>query len=139
MPCLGMDATQIWANLAVNDLKITTEFYSALGFKRNGAGDSTDLVSFFFAENEFVIHFFEKSKLEHNTGMKTADLSLGNEIMFSLSVTTEGAVYQWLENVKGAGGTIHREPARDEQGFFWFVFSDPDGHRFNVLLIESGM
>ena len=35
--------------------------------------------------------------------------------------------------------TIQREPAEDEQGFFWFVFSDPDGHRYNVLLVEAGM
>ena len=134
-----METKQIWANLAVSDLRRTDKFYSDLGFKRNGKNESNDLVSFFFADNHFVIHFFERSKFETSTGMTLADLRSCNEIMFSLSAEIKEEVYQWHKAVQGAGGTIQRDPAEDEQGFFWFVFSDPDGHRYNVLFVEAGM
>ncbi|MBG6236260.1 putative lactoylglutathione lyase [Pedobacter sp. CAN_A7] len=134
-----MKTKQVWANLAVSDLRRTDQFYSDLGFKRNGKNESNELVSFFFADNQFIIHFFEKSKLESATGMTLADLRNGYEIMFSLSAETKDDVYQWYKLVQDAGGTIHREPSEDAQGFFWFVFSDPDGHRYNVLLVEDGM
>ncbi len=134
-----MEATQIWANLAVDDLSRTTKFYQALGFKRNGRGDAKDLVSFFFGDDDFVIHFFERLKLESNTGMKTVEPGAGNEVMFSISVTSEEEIQRWYKTVLDAGGRIHRQPSRDEQGFFWFVFADPDGHRFNILLVEPGM
>ena len=134
-----METKQVWANLAVSDLRRTDQFYSALGFKRNGTNESSDLVSFFFADNQFIIHFFEKSKLETATGMTIANVMDAYEIMFSLSAQTKDEVYQWHQTVLDAGGIIHREPSEDDQGFFWFVFSDPDGHRYNVLLVEDGM
>ena len=134
-----MKTKQIWANLAVSDLRRTDKFYSDLGFKRNGKNESNELVSFFFADNQFIIHFFEKSKLETATGMTIADVRDTYEVMFSLSADTKDEVLQWHQTVQDAGGTIHREPSEDDQGFFWFVFSDPDGHRYNVLLVEEGM
>lgn len=42
-----MKPTKIWSNLGVSDLKRTTEFYNALGFKPNGKHSVTkELTSF---------------------------------------------------------------------------------------------
>jgi predicted lactoylglutathione lyase len=48
-------------------------------------------------------------------------------------------VKEWSDKVKEAGGTIFNEPGRDESKYYGFAFADPDGHKFNVLLMEKGM
>jgi predicted lactoylglutathione lyase len=44
-----------------------------------------------------------------------------------------------VDKVKAAGGNIFHEAGRDETGHYGFAFTDPDGHKFNVLLMEEGM
>lgn len=124
-----METKQIWANLTVKDLERTTKFYTELGFKPNG--NSKELTSFIIGDGNFVIHFFIKEKLEKFMP-EIADLSKGNEIIFSLSAKNKEEVDQWAAEVRKAGGKIFLEPAKYEQGYT-FGFSDPDGHKFNVL------
>ena len=45
----------------------------------------------------------------------------------------------WIDKVKEAGGSIFHEMDRDETNHYGFAFADPDGHKFNILLIEEGM
>jgi predicted lactoylglutathione lyase len=125
-----MKTKKIWANLAVEDLQRTTKFYSELGFKPNGT--NTELTSFMFGEDNFMIHFFVKERFKWAVNDEAADLKNGNEVIFSLSAESTDEVHQWLLNVKNAGGTIFAEPQSFEKGYF-FGFSDPDGHKFNVL------
>jgi len=125
-----MKTKKIWANLGVEDLQRTTKFYSELGFKPNGT--NTELTSFMFGEDNFIIHFFVKERFKWAVNSEAADLTQGNEIIFSISADSTDEVHQWLLNVKNAGGAIFAEPQSFEKGYF-FGFSDPDGHKFNVL------
>lgn len=124
-----METKQIWANLAVKDLERTTRFYTELGFKPNGRSEK--LSSFCIGDSNFIIHFFVKEQLEKFVP-KIADLSNGNEIIFSLSAKTKEEVDKCSEEVKKAGGEIFLEPTEYEL-VYTFGFSDPDGHKFNVL------
>lgn len=125
-----MKTSKIWANLGVEDLQRTTKFYSELGFKPNGT--NTELTSFMFGEDDFIIHFFIKEQFKWAVNDEVADLKLGSEIIFSLSAESVDEVHQWLLAVKNAGGRIFAEPQSFEKGYF-FGFADPDGHKFNVL------
>ena len=125
-----MKTNKIWANLGVEDLQRTTKFYSELGFKPNGT--NTELTSFMFGEDDFIIHFFIKERFKWAVNNEVADLKLGSEIIFSLSAESVDEVHQWLLAVKNAGGRIFAEPQSFEKGYF-FGFADPDGHKFNVL------
>jgi len=137
-----MKTKQIWANLGVGSIERTTQFYQSLGFQLNGSS-TADLVSFLFGDDGFVIHFFKKEKLETSLEGKTANLSEGNEVMFSLSVATKSEYDQSVELIKETGGKIHfdsnedRKPYYDDNGFLVCVFSDPDGHKFNLLYNEN--
>ena len=122
---------QIWANLATSDLERTTKFYTELGFKANGS-QNMELTSFSFGENGFIINFFLKDLLQNNTQSQITDLKNGNEIIFSLSAESKEEVNEWVEIVKKAGGKITAEPYEIGKGYT-FVFSDPDGHKFNML------
>lgn len=128
-----MKIKNIWANLATNDLERTAKFYTALGFKSHpDNADALELVSFSFGENDFVVNFFLKELLQKNTRSRIADLADGNELVMSLSAESKQEVDDWVEIVKKAGGQITVEPYEIGEGYT-FVFSDPDGHKFNIL------
>lgn len=129
-----MKAKMIWANFSVKDVKRTDQFYTALGFTPNNTNNFPKLASFLFGDNDFVIHFFEQgSRIDE---FLTPDTKTTSEIIFTLSAETEAEVKEWAEKVKNAGGTVFQEPKRDEAGYFGFAFADPDGHKFNVLLMD---
>lgn len=126
-----METKKIWANFTVEDLKRTTEFYTRIGFKPNGA--SEELTSFKVGEDDFIIHFFLKSVLESNVKVEIADPKYGNEVVFTLSAASREEVNQWEKEVKNAGGTIISPAEEFGEGYYGFVFADPDGHKFNVF------
>lgn len=126
-----MKTKKIWANLGVEDLERTTEFYTKLGFKPNGA--SKELTSFFVGENDFIIHFFLKDVLKPGMKGEIADLKYGNEIIFTLSADSKHEVDSWENEIRNAGGTIISKPEEFGQRYYGFVFADPDGHKFNVF------
>ena len=126
-----MNPKKIWANYGVADLDRTTKFYTELGFKSNGA--SNELTSFMVGDDDFVIHFFLKDILQSNVNINVADTKNGNEIIFTLSAETREEVDAWAEEVEKAGGKIISAPEEFGKGYYGFVFSDPDGHTFNVF------
>ena len=126
-----MKPKQIWANLTVEDLERTTKFYTELGFRSNGS--SKELTSFLVGKNDFVIHFFLKDILKSNIKGEIADLKYGNEIIFTLWADTKEEVNNWQKEVEKAGGKIVSGAEEFGEGYYGFVFTDPDGHKFNVF------
>lgn len=126
-----MKTKKVWANFGVQDLARTTKFYTQLGFKQNG--ESEQLTSFFFGEENFIIHFFLKDELEQGVKGQIVDTKAGNEIVFTLSADSKEEVDNWEKEVRQAGGTIVSRPEAFGKGYYGFVFTDPDGHRFNVF------
>ncbi|MBD8082008.1 VOC family protein [Chryseobacterium caseinilyticum] len=136
-----MKFKQIWANFAVENIERTEKFYRHLGLERNGSPSESgpEMTSFKFGESDFVIHFFKKDQLEFAMNGKVADSENGNEIIFSISAESEDEVNLWAQKVLEAGGKIHKEAKRQEDGYYYCVFADPDGHKFNVLRVVKGM
>lgn len=127
----------IWANFSVKDAKRTNQFYKELGFTPNKRNNDPKLASFVFGNDGFVIHFFEQgSQIDEYL---TSGSNAASEIIFTLSAETEAEVKEWAERVKKAGGSIFFDVGRDETNHYGFGFADPDGHKFNVLLMEKGM
>ncbi len=129
-----MKAKNIWANFSVKDAKRTNEFYTQLGFTSNNTGNYPKLASFLFGDNGFVIHFFEEGS-QIDEYLPPVAGTKNNEVIFTLSAETKAEVQEWLDRVKAAGGTVFNEIGNDGTGHFGFAFADPDGHRFNVLLM----
>ena len=126
-----MKPKKIWANFGVSDLERTTKFYTDLGFKSNGA--SNELTSFFVSEDNFIIHFFLKEVLKTNTSLDLVDPAKENEIIFTLSAEIKEDVDKWAKEVEPAGGKLISKPEAFGEGYYGFVFADPDGHKFNVF------
>ena len=130
-----MNPKKIWANLAVNNLERTTKFYTSLGFKSNGS--SKELTSFFVGEKDFIIHFFLKEILKTSIRGEIADAQSANEILFTISAKSKDEADSWEKEVEIAGGTIISRPEEFGNGYYGFLFADPDGHRFNVFYMEG--
>lgn len=130
-----MNPKKIWSNLAVSDLDRTTKFYTELGFKPNGS--SKELTSFLFGENNFVMHFFLKDILKISINGELADSHQINEILFTLSAQNIEQVNDWAIEVEKAGGKIITKPEAFGEGYYGFLFADPDGHKFNVFYMEG--
>ena len=131
-----MKAQKIWANFSVKDVERTRAFYNQLGFTPNKGNNYPKLASFLFGDDEFVIHFFEQgSQIDEYLPPG----SKNSEIIFTLSAETEAEIKEWANKVKEAGGRIFNEAGRDGTNHYGFTFADPDGHKFNILLMEKGM
>ena len=131
-----MKTKKIWANLAVNNVERTHEFYKKLGFKPNGEfPNEYELASFLVGEDDFVVHFFSEESLKASMGGEIADLKNGNEVMFTLSADSREEVDEWADEVKNAGGTVFSEPQQIQDNNNWYGcgFADPDGHKWNVF------
>jgi len=126
---------KIWANFSVSNVENTSRFYTQIGIKTNGINKDLKLVSFLFGADNFVIHFFEHGSqidefLANGSGAK-------KEIIFTLSAETEQEVNEFADKVKSAGGRILKEVRRDEAGYYGFAFADPDGHQFNMIVMDN--
>ena len=80
-----------------------------------------------------MIHFFLKGILKNAIKGELADLEKGNEIIFTLGAESRDEVDNWEKKVIQAGGKIISQPEEFGEGYYGFVFSDPDGHKFNVF------
>ena len=130
-----MKTKKIWANFSVKDIGRTREFYEQLGCTFYDSGNNPKLAGFNFGENEFVILFFEEgSQIDEYLPPQSKN---SGEIMFTLSADTEEEVKKWAQKVKAAGGNIFHDVKRDKTGYYGFAFADPDGHKFNMLLMEE--
>ena len=85
------------------------------------------------SDDNFVMHFFLKDILEPAMKGKIADTQNVNEIIFTLSAESKTEVDQWATAVEKAGGTNISQPEEFGEGYYGFVFADPDGHKFNVF------
>ncbi len=129
-----MNPKKIWSNLAVSDLERTTKFYNALCFKPNGKHSVTkELTSFLVGDDDFVLHFFLKDILKTFLKSEITDSKNSNEIIFTLSAESKAQVDKWAKEVEKAGGTLISKPEEFGEGYYGFIFADPDGHKFNVF------
>jgi len=131
-----MQTKKVWANYAVADLQRTTDFYTRLGFKQNGTPNE-ELTSFLFGGDHFVIHFFTRDSLQKAMKGELADPTRGNEIIFTLAAQNKTEVDQWAQQVAQAGGRLVSNPETFGDDYYGFVFTDPDGHKFNVFHMDG--
>ncbi|WP_423738138.1 VOC family protein [Chitinophaga caseinilytica] len=130
-----MKTRKIWANFSVKDVERTSRFYHQLGFTENKSAHP-GLASFFFGDDRFVIHFFQQGS---QIDAYLPPGATSPEVIFTLAASSREEADQWKEKVQAAGGTIYGNDGQDTSGYYGFMFADPDGHRFNVLVMEEGM
>lgn len=128
----------IWLNLPVKDLATSVKFFNEMGFTRNpGPGNSDNSASFTIGEKKVVLMLFSQEVFSGFTNHALADTVKGAEVLFSLGAASQEEVNDMANRAKAAGGTLFAEP-RESNGFMYGCgFCDPDGHRWNVLFMDT--
>ena len=128
----------IWLNLPAKDLEKSIKFFTAIGFVRNqGQGNTDQSASFLIGKKKIVLMLFTQDVFSSFTKNALSDTTQGTEVLFSLGADSRDQVDDFAHRAQSAGGTVFAEP-RDSNGFMYGCgFCDPDGHRWNVLFMDT--
>jgi predicted lactoylglutathione lyase len=113
--------------LGVGDLGRARRFYEALGWT-TGAEPEANVV--FFQAGEMVVALWDRARLAEDSCVE--DGGGWGGITLALNFASPAEVDETIEQARGAGATIGREPAETFWGGYSGVFLDPEGHPWEI-------
>jgi uncharacterized protein len=122
-----MDQRLSLITLGVSDLARARAFYEALGWSTN-AGPDDDVV--FFQANCMVVALWSREQLAEDSAV--TDNGGWGGITLAYNTRSPEEVDAVIEEARRAGGAITREPGETFWGGYSAMFSDPDGHPWEV-------
>lgn len=128
----------IWINLPVKNLAKSAAFFTEIGFAPNpGPGNSAQSASFTIGEKQVVLMLFIQDAFASFTNHALSDTTKGSEVLLSLGANSRSQVDDIAKRAKSAGGTLFGE-LQESNGFMYGCgFCDLDGHRWNVLFMDT--
>jgi uncharacterized glyoxalase superfamily protein PhnB len=113
--------------LGVGELGRARRFYEALGWETDADAEA-DVV--FFQAGEMVLALWDRTKLAKDSAVD--DSGGWGGVTLALNFASPAEVDAVIEEARGAGATIGREPAETFWGGYTGIFIDPDGHPWEV-------
>jgi len=113
--------------LGVADLERARAFYTALGWT-TGAAPGDDVA--FFQAGDMVVALWDRARLAEDS--QVTDSPGWGGVTLALNLASPAEVDAAIEDARGAGATIGREPAETFWGGYSGVFVDPDGHPWEI-------
>jgi predicted lactoylglutathione lyase len=126
----------IFVNLPVNDLKLSTSFYEAVGAKKN-AQFSDGTASCMVISETIHAMLLTHGKFRQFTPKAIADAKSTSEVLIALSADSRGDVDTMVEQASKAGGTADPCPRQDFGFMYGRSFEDPDGHIWEVMWMDA--
>ena len=127
---------QIWLNLPVKDIGRSKEFFTALDFSFKENRSNATMLAMMVGDNNFPVMLFEESAFKKVVQNEITDTILSSEILISVDAQSREEVDQFAQKVTAAGGDVFAKPAENQGWMYGCAFSDPDGHRWNVLYMD---
>jgi catechol 2,3-dioxygenase-like lactoylglutathione lyase family enzyme len=112
--------------LGVADHSVARHFYERLGWRVALEVEET----VFFQAGGLVVSLWSREKLAQDSGL--TDAGGWGGVALAHNVRSEAEVDGVIEDARAAGATITRGPARTPWGGYTGVFTDPDGHPWEV-------
>ena len=113
--------------LGVGDLGRARAFYEGLGWT-TGADPDDDVV--FFQAGDMIVALWDRARLAEDSCVD--DGGGWGGVTLALNLASPAEVDAAIEDARGAGATIGREPAETFWGGYSGVFLDPEGHPWEV-------
>lgn len=127
---------QLWLNLPVKDVEKSKSFFTDLGFSFNTQhGNSAVSASLVIGKN--VIMLFEENAFKNVVKNEIADSAKTSEVLISIDAESKEDVDEMAKRVIKAGGDVFSKPQEIDGWMYGCAFTDPDGHRWNILYMDT--
>ncbi len=128
---------QFWLNLPVKSIEKSKEFFMKIGFKFNTQhGNGPNSACLMMGDKDVVVMLFDEPTFKQCINNET-DLSKNTtEVLLSIDAQSKEEVDEMVRKVIDAGGTSNHKPGEMKGWMYGCVFSDLDGHRWNVLYMD---
>lgn len=128
---------ELWINLPVKDINVSREFFTKLGFSDNPRfANNNDMASITIGTKNINVMLFKEASFSGFIKNKIADTSQVTEVLFSFDAESRNEVDEMAKKVADAGGIVFSQPAESQGWMYGCAFTDPDGHRWNVLYMD---
>ena len=126
-----------WLSLPVKDLNKSKEFFTQLGFKFNTQyGNTENSAGLVIGEKNVVVMLFNEPTFKGFINNEITDTKTGTEVLLSIDAQSKEEVDEMAEKAVNAGGKTSHKPSEMKGWMYGCVFSDLDGHRWNVLHMD---
>lgn len=128
---------QFWINLPVKDVSRSKTFFSHLGFSFNTEqGNSPNSASLLLGEKGVVVMLFDEPTYKSFTNTEIANTAQATEVLLSIDAQSKEEVDEMAKKAVEAGGTSTHKPGEMQGWMYGCIFTDLDGHRWNVLYMD---
>ena len=128
---------QLWINLPVKDVNQSKTFFAQLGFRFNPHyPENNSSASMLIGEKDVVVMLFEESLFKNFTGKDIAVTGSAAQVLLSIDAQSKEEVDEMARKVLEAGGQTNHQPSEMQGGMYGCVFTDMDGHSWNVLYMD---
>ncbi len=128
---------EFWINLPVKNIAKSKEFFTQLGFSFNSQyGNSDNSASLLVGQKNVVVMLFDEPTFKSFTGTDITDTARASEVLLSIDAESKEEVDEMARKAIAAGGASNHEPKPMQGWMYGCIFSDPDGHRWNVLHMD---
>ena len=121
--------------LPVKDLETSTRFYMALGCGTIRRADIEEIATIVWSDT-ITFQLMTHARFASVTPMAIADVKKYRAMVILLTVDSRKEVDAVLETAASYGGKADWRPPMDMDGAYSRAFEDPDGHLFEVTLID---
>jgi uncharacterized protein len=126
---------QFWINLPVKNIERSKAFFTALGFTFNKERDSANSACLMMGEKNVVCMLFDEPTFKNF--ISGGELSTNStEVLLSIDAQSKEEVDEIAAKAIAAGGSSTNKPSEMKGWMYGCVFSDLDGHRWNVLYMD---
>ena len=128
---------QFWINLPVKDVRKSTEFFTRLGFTFNTQqGGGPNSVCMLLGEKGVVVMLFDEPTFKGFTNNEITPTQQSTEVLLSVDAQSKEEVDEMARKAVEAGGSSKHVPKEMDGFMYGCVFTDLDGHRWNVLYMD---
>jgi predicted lactoylglutathione lyase len=128
---------QFWLNLPVKDVNKSREFFGKLGFQfNNGPGNGPNSACMLLGEKNVVVMLFDEPTFKGFTNNEITSTKQSTEVLLSFDAESKEEVDELAAKAVEAGGATNHKPSPMQGGMYGCVFTDLDGHRWNILHMD---
>ena len=127
----------LWINLPVKDVKKAKEFFVRIGFVANDKHASDEMACIEVGTKKMNVLLIAEETFRGFTKSEIADTEAGAEVILSFDAESREEIDETARQVFEAGGRIFAAPSEIQGWMYGFAFADPDGHRWNMLFMDS--